>query len=218
MVTKKCVLFFCPDNADNDYGKKKETQHMTELIELMKNRRTIRKYRPEQISEEELQLILEAGQYAPSAGGAQSTRIVALQNRTISEQLGKINVGLMKRREGAHVSDEQPSIIDDPTITSGFYGAPTVCVIFSRTESSYSIADSLCSAENMILEAYSLDVSSAIIGRAEMTFDNDFGKELMKEWEIPENYTERCFVILGYLDGAYPSMKPRKENRIRIVR
>ncbi|MDO4194365.1 MAG: nitroreductase family protein [Erysipelotrichaceae bacterium] len=191
---------------------------MTELIELMKNRRTIRKYRPEQISEEELQLILEAGQYAPSAGGAQSTRIVALQNRTLSEKLGKINVGLMKRREGAHVSDEQPSIIDDPSIPSGFYGAPTVCVIFSRTESSYSIADSFCSAENMILEAYSLNVSSAIIGRAEMTFDNDSGRELMKEWEIPENYTARCFVILGYLDGPYPSMKPRKENRIRIIR
>ncbi len=191
---------------------------MKELIELIKNRRTIRKYRNEQIREDELSLILEAGIHAPSAGGGQNTKIVALQNRELSEQLGKINVGVMKRREGAHVSDEQPSIIDDASIRSGFYGAPTVCVIFSRTAGSYSIADSFCSAENMILEASSIGVSSAIIGRAEMTFDNDFGRNLMKEWDIPEDYTARCFVILGYLDGPYPSVKPRKENRIRIIR
>ena len=204
--------------CDDNYNCRGGTATMKELIELIKNRRTIRKYKSEQIGEEELNLILEAGIHAPSAGGGQSTKIVALQNRELSEQLGKINAGVMKRREGVHVSDEQPSIIDDPSIRSGFYGAPTVCVIFGRTAGSYSIADSFCSAENMILEASSIGVSSAIIGRAEMTFDNDFGRNLMKEWDIPEDYTARCFVILGYLDGPYPSVKPRKENRIRIIR
>ncbi|MBQ9154704.1 MAG: hypothetical protein IJ130_12955, partial [Solobacterium sp.] len=75
-----------------------------------------------------------------------------------------------------------------------------------------------CVAENMILEAYDLGVASAIIGRAEMTFDNDCGRDLMKTWEIPEDYTARAFVILGYIDGEYPAVKPRKDGRVRIVR
>ncbi|MBQ9153487.1 MAG: nitroreductase family protein [Solobacterium sp.] len=188
------------------------------LIDIIRSRRAIRKYREEQITEEELNLILEAGTFAPSAGGGQRAMIVAVQDRELAKKIGRINASLMKRPNVGHVSADQPSIIDDPTILNGFYDAPTVCVIFNKGQSQYSISDSFCVAENMILEAYDLGVASAIIGRAEMTFDNDFGRDLMKTWEIPEDYTARAFVILGYIDGEYPAVKPRKEGRVRIVR
>ena len=83
---------------------------MKEMIDLIRNRRTVRKYRTEQIKEEELEKILEAGLCAPSAGNMQRVKIVALQNREISDHLGRINVSVMKRPASAHVSDEQPSI------------------------------------------------------------------------------------------------------------
>jgi nitroreductase len=191
---------------------------MTDMLETIKNRRAIRRYKADQITDEELNKILEAGIYAPSAGGGQRPVIVALQNRDLSAELGRINAAAMKRTKAGHVSSEQPSIIDDPSLPSGFYGAPTVCVIFSRENYIYSMADSFCCAENMILEAADLNVASAIIGRAEQTFDTELGRKLMKEWDIPEDYIARCFVILGYIDGPYPSVKPRKEGRIRIVR
>ena len=191
---------------------------MKEMIDLIRNRRTVRKYRTEQIKEEELEKILEAGLCAPSAGNMQRVKIVALQNREISDHLGRINVSVMKRPASAHVSDEQPSIIDDPSNPSGFYNAPTVCIIFNRKEGKYSISDSFCTAENMILEATDLGVASAIIGRAEETFESEYGRTLMDEWGIEPDYTARCFVLLGYIDGVYPSMKPRKENRVRTIR
>ncbi len=191
---------------------------MAGLLELIKNRRTIRRYTAEQISSEELDRILEAGLYAPSAGGAQRAMIVAVQDRELAAELGRINAGAMKLAGPGHVSSEQPSIIDDPSLPSGFYGAPTVCVIFNREASIYSMPDSFCCAENMILEAADLGVAAGIIGRAEKTFDTDLGRRLMKEWDIPEDYIARCFVILGYIDGPYPAVKPRKEGRIRIVR
>ncbi|MDO5110202.1 MAG: nitroreductase family protein [Erysipelotrichaceae bacterium] len=191
---------------------------MTDMLETIKNRRAIRRYKADQITDEELNKILEAGIYAPSAGGGQRPVIVALQNRDLSAELGRINAAAMKRTKAGHVSSEQPSIIDDPSLPSGFYGAPTVCVIFSRENYIYSMPDSFCCAENMILEAADLNVASAIIGRAEQTFDTETGRKLMKEWDIPEDYIARCFVILGYIDGPYPSVKPRKEGRIRIVR
>jgi hypothetical protein len=69
----------------------------------------------------------------------------------------------------------------------------------------------------MTLEAYNLGISSSIIARGEETFDNPIGKELLKEWKVPEGYVARCFVILGYVDGEYPNSKPRKEGRYRII-
>jgi nitroreductase len=72
-------------------------------------------------------------------------------------------------------------------------------------------------AENMVLEAYNLGINSCIIARGEETFESDFGKQILKSWDVPENYIARAFVLLGYVDGEYPKMKPRKENRCKII-
>jgi hypothetical protein len=69
----------------------------------------------------------------------------------------------------------------------------------------------------MVLEAYNLGINSCIIARGEETFESELGQEILKEWEIPENYVARAFVLLGYVDGAYPTVKPRKEARYKII-
>ena len=50
-----------------------------EALEVLKNRRAIRAYKPEQITEEELNAVLEAGTFAPTGGGTQGVQIVAVQ-------------------------------------------------------------------------------------------------------------------------------------------
>ena len=146
-------------------------------------------------------------------------RSVAIRNRAISEKLGKLNVAGLHRDKliGGHVSADQPSIIDDPSIKSGFYGAPTVVVVFAQNNFLYSIPDAFCCAENMVLAATESGIASCIIARAEETFSNEYGKSLMAEWGVPENYAPRCFVLLGYCKGEYPKEKARKENRTLIV-
>ncbi|MBR1448950.1 MAG: nitroreductase family protein, partial [Prevotella sp.] len=116
-----------------------------------------------------------------------------------------------------YVSNEQPSIIDDPTIKSGFYGAPTVCVIFAQANFLYSIPDAFCCAENMVLAATELGISSCIIARGEETFNSDYGHQLMYQWGVPHGYVARCFVLLGYCKGDYPKEKPRKPGRYNII-
>lgn len=102
------------------------------LLDLMKYRRSIRKYENRQIPRTDLEKILEAGLYAPNAGGGQRSIICALQDQSLCAQVGKLNVAKFDRKNlaGSYVSADQPSIIDDPSIKSGFYGALTVCVIF----------------------------------------------------------------------------------------
>lgn len=190
-----------------------------ELLELMKHRRSIRKYQEKQVPREDLEKILEAGIFAPNAGGGQRSMVVAVQDPELVEKIGKLNVARFDRSRlvGGHVSAEQPSIIDDPTIKSGFYGAPTVVIVFAKKNFLYSIPDAFCCAENMVLEAADLGVASCIIARGEETFDNEPGAALLREWAIPEEMVARCFVLLGYCEGDYPAEKPRKENRIKII-
>jgi nitroreductase len=190
-----------------------------ELSELMKYRRSIRKYQDKQIPKESLEKIIEAGTYAPNAGGGQRSIIVGIHNKELCEKIGRMNVACMDRSRlvGSYVSADQPSIIDDPTIKSGFYGAPTVCAVFAPKNFLYSIPDSFCAAENMVLMATELGIASCIIARGEETFENDFGRKLLADWGIPETYTARCFILLGYCDGEYPAPKPRKGSRNIIL-
>lgn len=192
---------------------------MNDLLELIKERRSIRKYQEKQIPLADLETIVEAGLYAPNAGGGQRSKIVAIQNRILTEELGRRNIAHFNRANlaGSYVSSDQPSVIDDPTIKSGFYGAPTVCTIFSPKNFLYSIPDAFCCAENMVLEASSLGIASCIVARGEETFDNEFGEMLMRKWEIPSTMIARCFVLLGYCEGEYPAIKPRKPGRSLIV-
>ena len=189
------------------------------LMDIIKARHSIRKYTDAQISREDLELILEAGNYAPNAGGGQRSMMVGIRNRELTTKIGIMNLQKFDRSRlaGSYVSKEQPSTIDDPTIQNGFYGAPSVVVIFGQDNFMFRIADAFCCAENMVLQAAELGISSCIISRGEDTFVSQEGQKLLEQWEIPENYSAICFVILGYIDGEQPHRKPRKENRTKII-
>ena len=102
---------------------------MQPVMETILHRRSIRRFAPEQIREETLAQILQAGLYAPSAGGRQGVLFAVCQDRAVNTRLGKIKRANAKPRmakNGNYVSREQPSIADDPHLTDAFYGAPTV--------------------------------------------------------------------------------------------
>lgn len=190
-----------------------------ELMELMKRRRSIRKYLGRQISKADLERIIEAGTYAPNAGGGQRSMIVGVHSAALAEKIGGMNLARFDRSRlaGGFVSKEQPSNIDDPSIQNGFYGAPSVCVVFAQKDFLYSIPDAFCCAENMVLMASALGISSCIVARGEETFAGEAGQALLSEWGVPQNYIAHCFVLLGYVNGEYPAEKPRRAGRSRIV-
>ena len=189
------------------------------LLDLMKRRRSIRRYQERQVSREDMETILEAGTWAPNAGGGQRSMIVGVRDRTLAEKIGRMNLARFDRSRlaGSFVSKEQPSTIDDPTIQNGFYGAPAVCVVFAQRDFLYSVADAFCCAENMVLMAAELGISSCIVARGEETFDSEAGAALLRQWGVPEHYIARCFVLLGYVEGDYPGEKPRRPGRWNIV-
>lgn len=190
-----------------------------ELMDIIKARHSIRRYTDEQISREELEKILEAGNYAPNAGGGQRSMMVAVQDQELTTRLGRMNLAHFDRSRlaGSYVSKEQPSTIDDPTIQNGFYGAPTVICVFCQDNFLFRTADAFCMMENMVLQATELGLASCMISRGYETFASEEGRTLMREWEVPDGYACQGFVILGHIDGEQPHRKPRRPGRIKII-
>lgn len=189
------------------------------LMDIIKSRHSIRKYTDRQISRSDLETILEAGNYAPNAGGGQRSMMVAVHNRELATHIGRLNLARFDRTNlaGSYVSKEQPSTIDDPSIKNGFYDAPTVICVFCQDNFLFKTADAFCMMENMILQATELGIASCIISRGAETFDSEEGQSLMREWGVPEGYACQGFVIFGYIDGEQPHSKPRKPGRIKII-
>ena len=190
-----------------------------DALELIKTRRSIRRYAAEQVSREDVERVVEAGLYAPGAGGGQRSMVVAVNNTELTERIGRMNMAGFSRANlaGSYVSHDQPSVIDDPTIRNGFYGAPTVLCVFCQERFLFSVADAFCIAQTMALEAHSLGLASCIVSRAEKTFVGPEGQALLREWGVPEGYVCRAFLALGYCDGPYPAAKPRRAGRSLII-
>lgn len=192
-----------------------------ELLDLIKERRSIRKYKDLPVEREKLNKIAEAGIYAPTPGAGEKTKIIILTDKKLIEEIGILNANCENRNwSGRSVSVEQPSIIDDLSIKSGFYGCSAlaiICIDKERRHMVNGVGGAFVVAENMVLEAQSLGVSSCIVGRAEATFKHNFSKSLLPKWGMEDNDLPILFVCLGYIDGEYPKIKKRKQERIIFV-
>ena len=93
---------------------------MMEIIELMKQRRSVRSYTDEAVSDEVLDTILETATYAPTGGGKQSPVIVAVKDRETRDLISRLNAKVMG-------GDTDP-----------FYGAPVIVIVLADgTRGSY---------------------------------------------------------------------------------
>ena len=172
---------------------------MNEVLKAIQARRSCRQYRPEQLREEDLQPILEAGTWAASGMGAQSATMVVVQDPETREQLMKMNAAIMG------------------TDTDPFYGAPTVVVVLVDPDRSTCVEDGSLVIGNLMLAASSLGVGSCWIHRARQEFDSPEGKALLQKWGLPERYIGVGHCILGYPASAPAAPKPRKADYIHRV-
>jgi nitroreductase len=173
---------------------------MNETLHVLKERRSIRRYRKEQIKPAELDAILEAGTYAPSGKGLQTAVMVVVQDPETIARLSRQNAAVWGKPEA------------DP-----FYGAPTVIVVLADSREANWVQDGSLVMGNLMNAAWSLGVGSCWINRAREVFDQPEGKKLLEKWGLPDCYRGVGNCILGYADGPAPAAKPRKADYIRRV-
>lgn len=165
-----------------------------ELIDLIESRRSVRSYRPDMIPDDIIDKIVEAGTYAPTGMGRQSPIIIAVKDRKVREELSKLNAEIMGR-------DGDP-----------FYGAPVVLIVLADRNSPTYVYDGSLVMGNLMLAAHALGIGSCWIHRAKEEFDRPEGKRILADLGIEGDYEGIGHCILGYVEGDYPEVKPRKEN------
>ena len=170
-----------------------------ETLKNLRERRSIRRYKKEQITEEQLNAILEAGTYAPTGMGAQSPLILVIQDAAVIAKLSGLNATVMG-------TDSDP-----------FYGAPKVLVVLADRERPPCVEDGSLVMGNLMNAAHAVGVDSCWIHRAREVFEGDEGRAMLRQWGIPDTYIGVGNCILGYRDCDYPEAKPRKADYIRRI-
>ena len=171
---------------------------MNNTVSDIMNRRSIRKYKPEQISREELDTVLQAGICAPTGMNRQSPLVIAVQNKEVRDRLSRMNAAVLG-------TDSDP-----------FYGAPTVVVVLADANSPHAVQDGSLVMGNMLNAAKAIGLGSCWVNRAKEVFDSAEGKSLLAQWGVEGDVIGHGNCILGYPDEN-PAMKPRKPDYIRYI-
>lgn len=174
---------------------------MNETLNTLKTRRSIRKFKSDEIPQEILEQIIDAGTYAPTGMGKQNPIIIAVTNKELRDKIVK---------ENAKIGGWQENF--DP-----FYGAPVILLVAAKNCPT-AVYDGSCVISNLINAAWSLGIGSCWIHRAKEELESDFGKQLLKSLNIDGDYIGVGHVALGYIDGENPEPKPRKENWVYWVK
>ncbi len=163
---------------------------MDQVQKTLLSRRSIRKYKTQQISKEQLQAVLTAGLYAPSAMNEQAWKLVAIQD---PKELQKVTQAAMKLTGRT----------DSP-----FYNAPTLVIVFVKQDAIAPFSDGALSIGNMMNQAYALGLGSCWIHCVIDLFSTPEGKSMQKRWGISDEYISVGSCILGIPDEDPPA-KPR---------
>ncbi len=173
---------------------------MKETLIDLKNRRSCRSFEEKQVTDAELDAVLEAGLYAASA--KHDTVMVAVRDKKTRDLLSQLNARVIKETKG----------VDSP---DPFYGAPAVIVVLTKKDSTCAVEDGSSCLANMINAAHAVGLGSCWIHRGQQEFECDEGRQLLKEWGLSD-YKGIGHCILGYARQANP--EPPQKDRKRIIK
>ena len=173
---------------------------MSDVLETIKSRRSIRKYKSDMVPQDKLEKIIEAGTYAATGMGKQSPIIVAVTNKELRDKLSAMNAKIMG------------------TNTDPFYGAPVVLIVLADESRPTYLYDGSLVMGNLMLEAEAQGIGSCWIHRAKEEFESEEGKEILKSLGIEGDYEGIGHCVLGFADGPAPKAAPRKDSYVYYVK
>ena len=170
---------------------------MNKALDNLLERRSIRSYKPGQISDDEIKSVLKAGLAAPSAMNRQPTVLLVVQDKATISLLSKLNALVMGKED------------IDP-----FYGAPTVIVVLSDRNIPTHVEDGSLVLGNLMNAANTLGLGSCWVNRAKEVFEMPEARRILRSAGIGDEYIGVGHCILGYPDGEKPAAKPVREGRV----
>lgn len=173
---------------------------MNAVIEAIKTRRSVRKYKNDPVPQNLIDQVIEAGTYAASGHGEQPWLVIQIKSPSIREKLRQTNALLLGLSPNA-----------DP-----FYGAPVCLIILGLRNNPNHIYDASLMMGNMMLAAHVLGLGSCWINRAREEFEQPEWEHWLQSLGIKEEYEGVAHLILGFPDGDLPKTKERKNCVIKV--
>ena len=173
---------------------------MGETLKVLESRRSCRNFKSDMVPEDILEKIIKAGTYAATGMGKQSPIIIAVTNKEMRDKISAKNAEIMGAAK-------------DP-----FYNAPVILIVLAKKDVSTHVYDGSLVLGNLMNAAEDLGVASIWIHRAKEEFEDDFGKEILKELGITEEYEGIGHCALGYAAEPARPAAPRKENYVYYIR
>ncbi len=191
---------------------------MNEFTELIISRRSVRKYRAEQVKEEQLQAIVKAGVYAPNGINAQRWHFTVIQNVDILKELNTlVRKAFVKNIDSDNKIIKMTANAARNENYSFYYGAPTVVLVSSDISNQNAIADSVCAVENILLAAHAEGLGGVYINQLTW-FDNEPEiRALLTKIGVPANYHVCASAAIGYSAGT-PGRAIRNEDVVNYIR
>ncbi|MBR3855389.1 MAG: nitroreductase [Bacteroidaceae bacterium] len=170
------------------------------VIENIMSRRSIRKYKPQTVARDTMNIILECGINAPNGQNKQSWEVRVVDNAATMDFI-----------------KEAMSAGRDVNVGSCFRGAPVMAFIARDPSYDFSAYDCGLLAQNMMLSATSLGVGSICLGSpVRFIMESPKKGEILERLGFSEGY-ELCLCVgFGYADEA-PDAKPRDFGKVKFV-
>ena len=199
-----CVasLFSCTAPAQQEVRKE---EGKNAVIETIMTRRSVRKYQPQAVNRDTMQIIVECGINAPNAINRQAWEIRVVDNPEVIKKLTDLYV------------KDNPKEAENPSFINMFRNAPTVAFIANDTTFAYSPVDCGLMAENMILSAWSMGIGSCCLGGpSRFMKSNPEANKYLQEMGFSENYDLLLCIGFGY-PAETPKAKPRVKDKIKFI-
>ena len=182
---------------------------MKDVFETINSRRSVRSYKEEQLKDDEIKKILDAGIMAPTARGEQPWYFTVVQNKELLEEINDVAV------ENMLASGDEFLEAIAKSGRNILHNAPTIIVVSGKSDGDYSQTDCSAAIENMLLAAEGLDIGSCWIGLIKAYFQSPESKEKL---EIPEGYTPIYGVTLGYKNEEVSGNPNRNKDVINWIK
>ena len=199
-----CATSFFSCTAPAQQEVRKEEEKNT-VIETIMTRRSVRKYQPQAVNRDTMQIIVECGINAPNAINRQAWEIRVVDNPEVIKKLTDL-----------YVKDNSKEA-ENPSFINMFRNAPTVAFIANDTTFAYSPLDCGLMAENMILSAWSMGIGSCCLGGpARFMKSNPEANKYLQEMGFSENYDLLLCIGFGY-PAETPKAKPRDAAKVKFM-
>lgn len=182
-----------------------------EVVKLLEDRRSVRTFKADQISKEELESIAKIITNVPTHHNTQKVHFTVVQNKELLDEMAeRIRQIMLKGNESQVKKASTPGY-------SPLHHAPTVIFISGDLKADFHVQTECGIAAGQIVSAAAvMELSACITASSLFMFRGEDGETIKKTLGIPENYHTVVTVAIGYLDGGSPEC-PDKTEKVNYI-